>query len=90
MSTHDEEQLSRGLHERAGDVSGTPIGLDEVKRTARGIRRRRRITSGLVAAAVVAIVVPVGLNAAGRDAGPRTRRPRGRKRPRVADMTEGW
>ena len=65
MSTHDEDRLTRGLQDRAGDVSGAPVGLDEVKRTARGIRRRRRITSGLVAAAVVAIVVPVGLNAAG-------------------------
>ena len=65
MSTHDEDRLTRGLQDRAGDVSGAPVGLDEVKRTARGIRRRRRITSGVVAAAVVAIVVPVGLNAAG-------------------------
>jgi hypothetical protein len=65
MSSHDEDRLTRGLRDRAGDVSGAPVGLDEVKRTARGLRRRRRITSGLVAAAVVAIVVPVGLNAAG-------------------------
>jgi hypothetical protein len=65
MSTHDEDRLSRGLHERAGDVSGAPVRLDDVKRTARGIRRRRRATTALVAAAVAAIVVPVGLNAAG-------------------------
>ena len=65
MSTHDEDRLSRGLHDRADDMSGTPVGLDDVKRTARGIRRRRRVTAALVAAAVAAIVVPVGLNAAG-------------------------
>ena len=72
MSTHDEERLSRGLHDRAGDVSGAPVGLDEVKRSARGIRRRRRLATGLVAAAVVAVAVPVGLNAAG---GPDAGRP---------------
>ena len=65
MSTHDEDRLARGLHERAGDVPGAPVGLDDVKRSARGIRRRRRVAGGLVAAAVVAIAVPVGLNAAG-------------------------
>jgi hypothetical protein len=65
MSTHDEDRLTRGLHDRAGDVSGAPVGLDDVKRTARGIHRRRRITSGVVAAAVVAIVVPIGLNLGG-------------------------
>lgn len=93
MSTHDEEQLSRGLHERAGDVSGTPIGLDDVKRSARGIRRRRRLATGLVAAAVVAVAVPVGLNVAGspnaeRPVAPATTSPSGTPTPTRAGTPE--
>ena len=66
-----EARLARGLKDRAGDVSGAPVGLDEVKRTARGIRRRRRATAALAAAAVIAVVVPVGLSAtSGPDAAP--------------------
>ena len=62
MSTHDEDRLSRSLHERADDVSGAPLGLADVQRSARGIQRRRRIAGGLVAAAVVAVAVPLALN----------------------------
>ncbi len=72
MSDHDETRLSRVLHDRAGDVSGSPLGLDDVRRSARAIRRRRRAVTGLVAAAVVAVAVPVGLTAAG---GPDADRP---------------
>ena len=62
MSTHDEDRLSRSLHERADDVSGAPLGLADVQRSARGIQRRRRMAGGLVAAAVVAVAVPLALN----------------------------
>ena len=61
MSTHDEDRLSRGLHDRAGDMHGAPLDLDEVLRTARGIRRRRQVLAGVAAAVVVAVAVPVGL-----------------------------
>ncbi len=65
MSDHDETRLSRALHDRAHDVSGTHLELDDVRRTARGIRRRRRTVTGLVAAAVVAVAVPVGITMTG-------------------------
>jgi hypothetical protein len=65
MSTHDEKRLSRSLHDRAGDVTGAPLGLAEVQRRARGIQRRRRIAGGLVAAGVVVAALPVALNLAG-------------------------
>ncbi len=55
MSTHDEDRLSRGLHERAQDVHGAPVGLADVQRSARGIQRRRRAVGGVVAAVVLAI-----------------------------------
>jgi hypothetical protein len=65
MSTHDEDRLSRSLHDRAGDMSGAPVGLADVQRSARGIQRRRRVAGGLVAAVVVAVAVPVALNVTG-------------------------
>lgn len=65
MSDHDETRLSRALHERAHDVPGTHLDLDDVRRTARGIRRRRRMLTGLVAAAAVAVAVPVGITMTG-------------------------
>ncbi|QWZ06912.1 hypothetical protein KRR39_15495 [Nocardioides panacis] len=72
MSTHDEDRLAHGLRERAGDVQGAPVGLADVQRSARGIQRRRRAVGGVVAAVVLAVAVPVGLNAA---TGPRADRP---------------
>ena len=64
MSGFDErDRLSRALHERSEDVGGHPIGLDDVKGTARRIRHRRT-AAGLAAAAVVlAVGVPVGFAA---------------------------
>jgi hypothetical protein len=61
-----QERLTRTLREHAsGAPDGSPIGLDDVRRSARGIRRRRRMTTGLVAAAVVAVAVPVGIGVTG-------------------------
>lgn len=63
MSTHDQDQLTRTLRERSDDMIGSTLDLDQVKGRARGIARRRRTATGLVAAAVVlAIGIPVGLN----------------------------
>ena len=66
MSDFDErDQLSRALHQRSQDVGDHPIGLDQVKRSARRIQRRRRAARGVVAAAVLAVAVPVGVSLSG-------------------------
>ncbi len=63
MSDHQQDQLTRTLRERSGDMTGSHLDLDQVKGRARGIQRRRRTAGALVTAAVVlAIGVPVGLN----------------------------
>lgn len=66
MSTHDHdrERLTRELRERSGDMAGSHLGLDDVKGRARAIRRRRRALTGAVAAVVLAVAVPVGLDVA--------------------------
>jgi hypothetical protein len=46
-------------------VHGSPFDLADVQRSARGIQRRRRVAGGIVAAAVVAVAVPVALNLTG-------------------------
>jgi hypothetical protein len=58
----EKELLTRALRERSGDVDGHPIGLDAVRRSARSIQRRRRAVSGAVAAVVLGVAIPVGLN----------------------------
>jgi hypothetical protein len=68
MSTNDEDRLARDLHRRAHDVGGNPVSLEDVRRSAQGIRRRRRLAGGLAAVAVVAIAVPAtitGITAGG-------------------------
>ena len=67
MSTHDDgERLARGLHDEADRFGAdAPIGLDAVKRTARGVQRRRRVVTGLAALAVAAVVVPTALAVGG-------------------------
>lgn len=63
MNTHDE--LTRSLQQRADRIGGHPIDLESVRGRARTIQRRRRITAGAVAAAVLAVAVPVGISATG-------------------------
>jgi hypothetical protein len=71
MSTHDDdhastERLARGLHDRVDDFGAdAPIGLEAVKRTARGVRRRRRLVTGLAALVVVAVAVPTAVAVGG-------------------------
>ncbi len=66
MSGFDErDQLSQELRRRSEQVGGHPIGLDEVKGSARRIQRRRRVAGAVAAMAVVAVAVPVGLNLTG-------------------------
>lgn len=54
MSPLDELDLVRTLRTQADRPDLTPIGLDDIKSTARGIQRRRRISTGLAALAIVA------------------------------------
>jgi hypothetical protein len=62
MSNFDaKDALTRELHERATDVGGHPIDLAGVKGRARGIRRRRQIVTGAVAAVVAGVAIPAGL-----------------------------
>ena len=62
MNHSDEkDQLTRELHDRSRHIDGHPIGLESVKQSARRIARRRRIASGAVAAAVLAVAVPSAL-----------------------------
>lgn len=64
MNTHDE--LRGALHRRADGIGDEhPLSLDDVVGRARGIRRRRVAVSGLAAAAVLAVAVPLGLQAVG-------------------------
>jgi hypothetical protein len=58
-------ELGRELRRRSGQPGLHPTGLDEVRGRARRIRRRRQAASGLVAAAVLAVAVPVGVNIVG-------------------------
>ena len=65
MSNHQTDELTRALRERSDDMSGTSLGLDDVKGRARGIQRRRRAASGIAVAAVaLAVAVPMGINLA--------------------------
>ena len=54
------EQITRGLPDQH------PLTLDDVRGRARGIRRRRYAATGLAAAAVVAVTVPLGVLAGDR------------------------
>jgi hypothetical protein len=63
---HDEERLVRALHDQAEHVRAHPVAFDDVRASARGIRRRRRVVGGVVggvAAVLVAVALPLGLTA---------------------------
>ena len=57
----EQDQLTQELHNRSHDIDRDAIGLESVKHSARKIQRRRRIVSGAVAAAVLAVAVPTAL-----------------------------
>ncbi len=59
MSEH--EQLTRELRERAGQVDGHSVALDDVRRRARRIRWQRRGAAAATGLAVVAALVPAGI-----------------------------
>lgn len=56
-------RLTRQLHDQVDDLQGAPLTLDSVRGRARSIRRTRRaVAGGAVVAAVLAVVVPLGLS----------------------------
>ena len=61
MNDLEKDALTRELQDRSHDIGGHPIGLGDVKQSARRIQRRRRIASGFVAAAVLAVAVPTSI-----------------------------
>jgi hypothetical protein len=61
MSAHDDDlatELNRELHGRVDAMHGSALGLGDVQRKARSIRRRRTVTAVVGAAAAVALIVP--------------------------------
>lgn len=71
---NEQDRLTETLRQRADRLDaelGTahPISLDDVRQRAGGIRRRRAALSGLAAAAVLAVAVPVGLSVTDRTSG---------------------
>lgn len=56
-----DQELSRALRQQADGIGGSPIGFEQVKGTARGIRRRRALAASAAVAAAFAIVVPTVL-----------------------------
>jgi len=63
MTNDFDKELTVSLHKHAGAVPPRPNLAGAAIRRAHGIRRRRRIGAAVAAAAVVAIAVPVGLQA---------------------------
>lgn len=61
MNTPLEDQVHDALARRVEPLHHAPLALDDVRRRARGIQRRRRAVAGAAVAAVLAIAVPVGL-----------------------------
>lgn len=59
-------RLSRQLHEQVDGWSAAPLSLEQVQGKARSIRRRRQaLTTGVVAAAVLAVAIPIGVSLGG-------------------------
>lgn len=52
------DRLARELHDRAGEMDGSMLGLAGVQGRARTIRRRRTATAVVSVAAAVAVIVP--------------------------------
>jgi len=66
MNDHLTTRLSRQLHAQADDWQGAPLTLESVQGTARTIRRRRRAAAGSVlAVAVLAVAIPIGVTFGG-------------------------
>jgi hypothetical protein len=68
--THDEDRLREALRTQAHRGAPSPVGVDEVTTRARRIRRRRTTVAALSTAAVVALVVPLGVAISGTSGSP--------------------
>lgn len=60
-------RLSRQLHDQVDGWQATPLTLDGVRGRARSIRRRRAALTTGIAAAVLAVAVPLGVTISGPD-----------------------
>ncbi|PUA82246.1 hypothetical protein [Nocardioides currus] len=60
-----EDQVHDALHRTADPLHRSPLTVGDVRTRARRIQRRRTAAAGVVAAAVLAVAVPVGLDLAG-------------------------
>lgn len=56
-----DRELGRALRRQADSIGGAPISFEQVKGTARGIRRRRALAASAAVAAAVAIIVPTAI-----------------------------
>jgi hypothetical protein len=63
MTNDIHEELKVALHKHAGALPPRPDMARAAIRQAHGIRRRRRIGGAVAAAALVAVAVPIGLEA---------------------------
>jgi hypothetical protein len=62
---NNTDDLTRSLQQQADRIDGHPIDFESVRGKARSIQRRRRAGTAVVAAAVLAVAVPVGITVAG-------------------------
>ena len=62
---NNTDDLTRSLREQADRIGGHPIDLESIRGRARSIQRRRRAGTAVVAAAVLAVAVPLGITVAG-------------------------
>lgn len=73
MNTNGEDKLRNALSQRSDVMADSQLDFDAMHQQARGIRRRRRIGTGVAAAAVLAVIaVPTTLmiNRTGDDSAP--------------------
>lgn len=71
--SNEPGQLARSLRQRSHDMDGRTLDVDTVTRTARRIRTRRRVVTGVATGAVLVLAVPVAMGLSGgpgRTSGP--------------------
>lgn len=57
----DDQDITRALRQQADQIQGGPLTMADIKGKARSIQRRRTIATVAGAAAVVAVLAPVGI-----------------------------
>lgn len=76
-----EDDVRDALHRRVDSLQHASLSVDDVRRRARRIQRRRTVTAGAAVAAALAVAVPVGLAMNGP--APRTDLPPANETPAV-------